>query len=241
MADTGCESAPSSGEIRELTLLADTSGRFVSLPSIEIGETIRQALSETGEHAKVDSAYVFLFRDDLETATCVTQWVRKHFAQTNGRLHSLPFVSTPWWLGKMNRHEVCQLPSLDHIPEDAGHYRRQLDSLGIVSSLDMPLVQAGQLIGFIRWASLAHQVDWSEEKVSILRIVAEMIGRALARQNYENQLEDARKAAEAASEVKSQFLANMSHEIRTPLSGIIGMTDILLDTDLSTNQKRDRL
>ncbi|MGA2326849.1 MAG: ATP-binding protein [Bryobacteraceae bacterium] len=86
-----------------------------------------------------------------------------------------------------------------------------------------------------KW-NLTTKVPFDDGSGRIIGVVG--WGRDITEQKrIAEQFQQAKEAAEAASRAKSEFLANMSHEIRTPMNGILGMTELVLGTQLSVEQR----
>lgn len=205
-------------------LIAALSARFIRCDVARIDQEITHSLESIGRFTKVDRCFFYVFSDDLKTVSCRNEWCDERLPLVVAPFQDMPTAGFEWSVSRFARGETVYLPRVSALPPEAAAERRLVRLNHVRSIVLEPVLSARRLIGLVGFVSVREPRQWPHSHLTLLRLVAEMLANAVARQQSEASLADARGKLTHAVRLSllGEMVAGISHELKQPLHAIRG-------------------
>ena len=193
-------------------LVSTISTSFMNLSADEIDSRINHVLKRIGEFTGVDRSYVFQFDDKGTKMDNTHEWCAKGIEPHIQRLEGLLVDGFPWATGKLKRLETLHIPRVADLPPEASPERKEFQSKGIQSLVNVPMVSGGSLVGFLGFDSVRAEKSWAEEDMALLKTIGEIIVNTLERKRAEEEIRNLSRQLIGAMEDERRRVARDLHD-----------------------------
>jgi signal transduction histidine kinase len=198
---------PDSASVGELLaferLLAELSAGFVNLSAASVDDAITDALRKVVGLLGVDRANLIAFVPQTSESYLTHSWTVEGCTPAVLRSVSSDF---PWAMQRLRAGRSIVMSRLDELPAEAAADEATWRRIGVKSNLTVPMTVDGRIEGAIALASFRRERQWPDDLVSRLRILAEVVGNALAYKRARESLEAAMKFERLVSETLAALL-----------------------------------
>ncbi len=198
-------------------LITTISTNFINMPINRIDDGINQALQMIGQFVGVDFSYVFLPSDDMTRASNTHSWHAEGIRSHIDLLKDLSLGDFPGMLTKLKRFETVYIPSVAKMPPKLKVEQNFLQAQSVRSLIQVPMVYSGALKGVLGFATVREEKSWSEDIISLLKIVSEIFVNALQRKRIDQQLKYRAYQQAAIAREKELLLKEIHHRVKNNL------------------------
>jgi signal transduction histidine kinase/CheY-like chemotaxis protein/PAS domain-containing protein len=213
-------------------LVSESSNLFMISDNIVLDKHINDRLRKIGEFFDLDRTYIYLFKDDDKYMENTHEWLADNISFSIERLKIYSLDKFPWLYKQILKGKPYYISNVKSLPTSARKFKEILLKQKTISVLLLPLQFKNKVMGFLGFDVIKRNIIFSEQNISLLNVMAELISAALTRKKIEEDLKISKNEAEKANYAKTEFLSNMSHEIRTPLNSIINFSQILNEEEM---------